>query len=187
MKELIMIRKFLVSIVAFILLTTSAFGWYDWSSEYSSCYIAGANPGQHIQPTAVDIQDEGGVVYLPLSVRVHTREGSYGFDIQEVKIQWRLSNNPGAGNWTTISTIYSDDTGNFEFDWNDFNFGRQPNPTIDADDVSPGESVLVRIYIANHTAGYQNADLAVDTTAEGTNGWEDSWVMEFDTALAMRF
>jgi hypothetical protein len=153
-------------------------GWYDWGDEYAKVYIAGVNDVDiNRAPTSLTASEDGVSVSLPLSVRVNTEEGSYGFPIQQVKLQWRKSTE---STWTDITPAYSDTSENFLFGWNEFHFGRRDNPTLDSTDgISSGDIILVRIYVANTTNGYQNADLSVDTTEEGTNGWEDPWVTSY--------
>ena len=141
-------------------------------------YIAGVNDVDYNNPPIDLSTDEDNVsVSLPLSVRVNVEEGSGEFDVEEVKLQWR---HDSEGTWTDITPAYSDVSKSFIFTWDEYHFGRSTNATLTSDDgITAGDTILIRLYIANPTEGYQNANLGVDTTDEGTNGWEDPWVKSF--------
>jgi len=170
-------KKFLTTTLAVLILFMA--GWYDWSNEYDRCYIAGVNDIEtNREPTDIDTHADNVNVSLPLNVRVHIEEGSYGYDVEEVKLQWRHDTE---SSWTDITPAYSDTAKDFIFNWDEYHFGRRDNATLTSDDgISAGDTILIRLYIANSTNGYQNADTGVDTTDEGTNGWEDPWVKSYD-------
>ncbi len=171
-------RRLSIIIILLMVLSVSAFGWFHPEDDHYKGYIAGAEPDQHLEPDGAS-HPAGGMVSLPLTIRVFTEKIEY--DLQVVKLQWRLDKDPGVENWTTITPTYEDTTRNFEFNWDEYWFGRAPDGTISSDDVTPGDTVLVRLYMANTSVGSQNASLDVDTTADGTNGWQDHWVVAFDT------
>ncbi len=173
-------KKILVIIACAFLLASPAFGWFIWEDDYDKCYIAGGVPGQHLEPVSIDEHPDSELVSLPLSIRVQTESRFY--DIQVVRLQWRLESEPGVENWVDAEISYSNTSQNFEFAWNNFHFGRSPDNTVRPfDHVEPGAVVLVRLYIANLTDGYQNASLDVDTDSSGQNGWEAPWVVRFPT------
>lgn len=170
-----MVKKTILTIlVVWTLVASQAMGWFSWSEDYEKCYVAGANPDQNVVPTGEDAQEDDIKVDLPLTIRVRTRASTY--PIEKVKLQWKLQ---GASTWNDIAPTYEKEGANYEFDADEYRFGRAPNYTLTAEDVTAGETILVRIHIASISYGYQNASLGVDTTDEGTNGWSDTWVMSF--------
>lgn len=111
---------------------------------------------------------ECGTINIPATVRVKiTPSVTNATPILETRLQWKHS---ASTTWKTICELK-------DLDWaldystpiaifGTYNF----NPP----GVKTGDVVLIRLQVEDATT--VNAQIDVDTTAEGTNGWQDQWV-----------
>ncbi len=160
-----------------LLCALPASAWFDWSDEWSYVYIATVNYVD-VSPDARDSAPEvTSAVPLPLSVTVKVSESDlWEIDVTEARLQYRKDD----GSWVDVGPVYDDAAVALAFEEDQYVFG-QGTVSSDLADVDPGDTVLLRLYIANDALGYENAALADDTGADGTNGWEDQWVVSVAT------
>lgn len=160
--------------------------WYSWAGEYDLVHIAAVNQAD-TSPTDDDVAPDGVSVKLPATIYVRVKESDlYSVAVTDVKLQYK--DPAGDNTWRDFGPTYSDPARSYLFADNQTAFGREALHA-DLTDVSPGDTLLVRLYIAHDTGGgvsNQNASLTADTTAEGTNGWRDQWVVEIQTQTNQR-
>ena len=162
-----MVKRLLLS-AAFAAVLILSGGWF--SANPLAVSIVGINE-KDTTPVADNNAPEAGTVSLPLTIHVKATKGGVAPALTTLKIQWR---NPSGGAWTDIATVLSGSTGG------DKEFVLITLPGLDkltSAQLAKGVSSLIRIYASDGTN--ENASTAVDTTAEGTNGWRDQWVVSF--------
>lgn len=148
--------------------------WFT-SENYQKCYIAQINTADVFYESAAF--DAGGVAHpeageisFPATVwvKLQPREGQTEptqFTLQFKKLP--------SGSWTTIKTI-SNPAWTVNFSRPVALFGKGILNNLSG--VTAGDDILVRVYVTDGL--YENADLANDTTEDGTNGWQDQWVVK---------
>jgi hypothetical protein len=154
-----------------ILLLCSAPGWAWFSGSYTasgSMYIAALNTTV-TGPTAVD----GVTVSLPITVHIRlSAAGKTG----PAFVQAKLQTAPGAsgGTWTDVTPLLTIPNSGSLADVKITHtvFG---NSTLAA--LTKGAAYRVRLWVSDGVQA--NASTAVDTTAAGTNGWDNLWVVGF--------
>jgi hypothetical protein len=90
-----------------------------------------------------------------------------GIAIDTVTLQWAPGETGGA--W---QTLYSWTGADLAFDGAEYAFGHD---LVNHWTLPKDELYRLRLYIAGGV--YENADLADDTTGDGTNGWRDQWIV----------
>jgi len=176
-----MVKKYILSAVMLVLLTTGT-GWFDWmDGDWDNCYIASVNgvdtsPVYHPavgETPAYITAPEAGTVSGPLTIRVKLTDSSLASQvIEDAKLQYKT----GVGNWIDLAPAYAGYTsGGLEFKVTQSAFG---NGSLTHAMVAKGASGLIRLYFAGGI--YENADLADDPDEGGNAGaWTDYWVVSF--------
>ena len=167
-------KKLFFGIVAFALLTLPVFACWFTSENYNRCYIAKVNSYDCFDETEPFNENgipcpDGGTISFPATVWIKLKPRDSGPAITQMKLQFRKSTD---STWTDIKTI-SNVTWAVNFEKPVALFGR--NCLNNLPGVSGGDEILIRIYVTDGL--YENADLTSDTTEDGTNGWQDQWVV----------
>jgi len=121
---------------------------------------------------------EAGTQNVPCTILIKAVPSvTNGTPIQQALLQWKYASGT---TWKTVNNLEN-------FTWVlDFSkpiplFGRYNfNPA----GVATGDVLLVRLQVTDATT--VNAQIDVDTTAEGTNGWQDSWVFSMTVGSVRR-
>ena len=136
-----------------------------WKAGAGSFY--GGTPGG----TASAYVDaaEAGTVSLPITFRCAIRTLGGESAITSAKIQYKAT---GTGVWTDLTPAYAAPSWAIDFFPTMTAFGLDSATTSV---YAKGATMLFRLYVSDGVA--ENADPAQDTTADGTNGWLDQWVV----------
>ncbi|MCF6174807.1 MAG: hypothetical protein L3J71_03460 [Victivallaceae bacterium] len=107
-------------------------------------------------------------ISLPATIYIVLAPGIGDPPITQALLQYKKL---PSGSWTTIKNLT-----NLNWSINSTSplklFGKN---ILDPQDVSPGDTILVRLYVTDGIT--ENAPLANDTTEDGTNLWQDQWVV----------
>jgi len=121
---------------------------------------------------------EAGTQNIPATICVKMVPSvTNGTPIQQALLQWKYSSGT---KWKTVNNLES-------FTWViDFT---KPIPIFGSYNFNPagvqsGDVILVRLQVTDATT--VNAQIDVDTTAEGTNGWQDQWVFSMTVGTVRR-
>jgi len=172
-------KKFLTTILIMGAIIASAC-WFT-STDWRVVYFTKVNetditPTFGTYPTVT--APEAGIQNLPATIYMKiTPSVTNGTAIQEALLQWKYSTGT---KWKTVCHLK-------DFAWViDYTkpiplFGKYCfNPA----GVKSGDVLLVRLQVTDATT--VNAQLDVDTTAEGTNGWQDQWVFSMTVGTVRR-
>jgi len=172
-------KKFLTALflTATIYASACLFTATDWQVVYfTSVNETDITPTFGTFPTVT--VPEAGTQNLPATIFVKAVPSiTNGTAIQEALLQWKYD---GSTKWHTVCHLQ-------DFDWViDFTkplplFGKY---NFNPPGVAPGDVLLVRIQVTDSTT--VNAQIDVDTTAEGTNGWQDQWVFSMTVGTVRR-
>jgi len=171
-------KKFLT--IALLALTLVASACWFTAADWQVLYFTKVNETD-ITPTGTwgsITVPEAGTQNLPATIFVKAIPSvTNGTPIQEALLQWKYD---GSTNWKTVCHLE-------DFTWViDFT---KPLPLFGSYNFNPpgvqsGDVLLVRIQVTDATT--VNAQLDQDTTAEGTNGWRDSWVFSMTVGVVRR-
>lgn len=170
-----MVRK-LIILALYLCIPTASACWFTWSEDWGNVHISRINY-ENVEPTAEDTAPDDITVKLPITVWVDVKESDlWSIAVNYVELQYKVEGETG---WISLDLVYDDESRNYEFTGDQRLFG---SGIIDADtaSVDPGDTILIRLYIANYDNGvkqYENAAKASDTTKDGTNGWLGEWVV----------
>lgn len=175
--------KRIILVFVFIIISIISTGWFDWVSEWDYVYISYVN--QHdVSPSGPDVAPEVDEAKLPISIKIKIEKGGMGIPIQKVILQYSTDKDGETWiNWQNFGPEYSDEGKSYKSEkWQGF-VGKYQ---ITDEMVSMGSDIAVRVYFANIDQGNENADLSINTTADGTNGWKDQWVVSMTTETNKR-
>ena len=120
---------------------------------------------------------EAGVVDLPATIWVLMDANHALKIIDKVQIQWKFE---GTTKWKNCKILQ-------RLDWDVSSdhpraiFGYK---ILNPPGVLTGDKLLIRIHVSD--IGGENANLDDDTTADGTNGWADQWVLSLTVGRIKR-
>ena len=173
MKKLLTALLLTVTIIASACWFTAA----DWQVVYfTSVNETDITPTFGTFPTVT--VPEAGTQNLPATIFVKMVPSiTNGTPIQQALLQWKYS---ASTKWHTVNNL-ENFTWVIDFTkplpiWGSYNF----NPA----GVQSGDVLLVRLQVTDATT--VNANIDVDTTAEGTNGWRDQWVFSMTVGSVRR-
>jgi hypothetical protein len=164
--------KKLLSLLLIIFAVNASACWFT-EYQFSRNYIAAINSKIAFYSDAT--WNNGAVpcpdnlsISLPATIWIVLAPRLDSPDITQAVLQYKIL---PSGSWTTIKTITN-------FSWIiDYPipvplFGKN---ILDPDDVSPGDTILIRLYFTDGIT--ENASLTDDTTEDGSNAWQDQWVV----------
>lgn len=166
-------KKLTGLLIFFLFLSPLTLGWFE-GDPYWTIAITAVN-GYDTTPESVDNAPDGGSVKLPLTVWINLESnGVWELAMHEVRLQYKVI---GKSGWIDTPVVYNNSERAYKFKSHQFAMGSEIIKDSSTS-VDPGDSLLIRLYIAHHAEeSYRNAPLGVDTTEEGTNGWRDAWVV----------
>jgi hypothetical protein len=166
-----MVKYLLLIVVGLALAVSPAQAWFSQPENWNAVYIAKVNDFD-CTPTASNTAPDGGTVSLPATFYVKTSPTVNGSPVT-VKLQYRN----GSGVWVDLAPSYTSTAHGVK------TFAVTHTAFWDAlttAHYTKGAACRVRIYVSDGVV--QNASTALDTTEDGTNGWQDQWVVGFTAA-----
>jgi len=161
--------KKLLTIILLGLAITSQACWFT-SADWQAVWIDRIN-NTSVAPTGswgAITAPEAGTINIPATVYIKvTPSTTNAISIDEVRLQWKYSTST---TWTTINVI-KDVTWTINYSKPLAFFGKY---NLNPAGARSGDTILIRLQVVDALS--VNAQIDVDTTAEGTNGWEDQWV-----------
>jgi len=179
--------KRLTVLFVFMFATHLAHGWIGGIVMWQYLHIARVNYA-NVEPTENYVAPEATGISLPVTITVRSHPGvDWDFDVQHMELQYRVVGETFEDEavWHTFGPVYDILEGTFSITGDQMYFGRN-SLHAGLENVDPGDEILVRIYIKNNEMEYENASKTADTTAEGTNGWRDEWVVSITTVANTR-
>ncbi len=168
-------KKLVIGVALISLLAMPVLACWFTAENFNKCYIAQINNADCFYEDAVFdsggvAHPEAGTISFPATVWIKLQPRDSGPAVTQMKLQFRKSTD---STWTDIKTI-SNVAWAVNFEKPVALFGR--NCLNNLPGVSGGDEILVRIYVTDGL--YENADIGVDTTEDGANGWQDQWVVK---------
>ena len=171
MKKILIILAMLVGI--------SAFACWFTDTTWNSVYIASVNETSTVPSGTwpAITAPECGIINFPATVTMKIIPSPTNqIKIDEVLLQYKIQGQQ----WQTINII-ENVTWIIDYETPIALFGRF---NLMPAGILPGDVVLIRLQVVDAVS--MNAQIDVDTTDQGTNGWQDQWVVSMTVGTIRR-